>query len=145
MYGCDITSFSSDTQNINNQGNQRGYGLSAQPYLKQPWEITQFFCPVTYLLLTFCQLENKNCLISSHACPFWTAFQAIKANYTIFKPFFHYVWLMELTLSLAKACSSFRPILGQELSSKKALNPSLFGWLMKQQSGQNGSWWYDGN
>ncbi len=41
MYSCDVTSFSSATQNINNQGKQRGlfisvHGLRAQPYLKQP-------------------------------------------------------------------------------------------------------------
>ncbi len=41
MFSCDVTSFSSEIQNMNNQGKQRGlfisgHGLSAQPYLKQP-------------------------------------------------------------------------------------------------------------
>ena len=41
LYSCDVTSFSSETQNISNQGKKRGlfisgYALSAQPYLKQP-------------------------------------------------------------------------------------------------------------
>jgi hypothetical protein len=38
---CDVTSFSSETQNENNQGKKRGLFISrhvqsAQPYLKQP-------------------------------------------------------------------------------------------------------------
>ncbi len=42
MYSCDVTSFSSETQNISNQGKERGHfisghGLNVQPYLKQPW------------------------------------------------------------------------------------------------------------
>ncbi len=45
MYSCDVTSFSLKTKNISNQGKYRGlfisgHGLSAQPYLKQPWELT---------------------------------------------------------------------------------------------------------
>ena len=42
MYSCDVTSLSSETPNISNQGKQAGlfisgHGLSAQPYLKHPW------------------------------------------------------------------------------------------------------------
>jgi hypothetical protein len=41
LYSCNGTSFSSETENISNQGKQRGlfisgHGLSPQPYLKQP-------------------------------------------------------------------------------------------------------------
>ncbi len=45
MYSCDVTTFSSETQN---QGKVRvlfigGHGLSAQPYLEQPWHSIAFF------------------------------------------------------------------------------------------------------
>ncbi len=47
MYSCDVTRFSSETQNISNQGKLRGlsisgHGLSAQPHLKQPCEWSTF-------------------------------------------------------------------------------------------------------
>jgi hypothetical protein len=50
LYSCDVTSFSPETQNKNNQGKQRGlfisgHGLSAQPRLKQPW-----FLPVMWYI-----------------------------------------------------------------------------------------------
>jgi hypothetical protein len=46
LYSCDVTSFSSETQNIMNQGKKiglfiSGHGLSAQPYLKQPWLVDE--------------------------------------------------------------------------------------------------------
>ncbi len=46
LYSCDVTSFSSETQNIRNQGKKRGlfisgHGLSAQPYLKHPWLVDE--------------------------------------------------------------------------------------------------------
>ncbi len=46
MYSCDVTIFHQKLKN-SNQGNQRrllfsGHGLSAQPYLKQPWSKVVF-------------------------------------------------------------------------------------------------------
>ncbi len=61
LYSCDVTSFSSETQNKNNQGKYRGlfisrHRLSAQPYLKQPSfesETLQLITKIFYDAKTF--------------------------------------------------------------------------------------------